>query len=428
MSELSEVEKSFSNYSYDRCDVPFDLCEGRKFTRDLDYGSYPFTISNGNPIGYTFPGDKSAKYKAGNRFFEFKHARNKKKNYQPCYPRLHFWTRKWARQFVVCVDFDQLSTQNYRRVRMWGVSATEEHGHTHKVFRLGCIELAKEYQEKIGHHGFVYNSPKSGRPKILLLIEYPEPVKTPATKDIVNLFQKLFPEEMDNGYIDIERGAMSSTFFDWKQKELFADSLPQLVPIKIDKNTKETTFKTTNSEFKSTSDYKYYKASKIPKELRFKDSNKTFEEFLKCLCTMTGLVRNGFGISQIVLARTLEIDQPSCSRYIRKAIKLGILEVTHEQYIPGQRAKIYKAKGVLKRFLLSCIRNSSLVKIPKKIKDGTWHSTLLHVATTSFRSSLGRFIPWVKTLKGYDQGDRLYQAQTIVQWLIRRHPELASGL
>lgn len=421
-----------------------DLKESRKFIKDLDYDCHPFTLQDGSVVGYSFPGDKKVKFSAGHRFFNWKPFNNlhKVKNglngrhVEKCYPKLHLWNGYYRKLWAVCIDFDEIlqNRQNdsiceYRKVRKWGsylASMNNLAGYASEAFKMGCKVLAEEYQERLGKNAFVFNSPKSGRPKALILVEYPEPVRRPSTKDLECLFEQLFPDHMKAKCIDLSRVAMSTTFIDWEDKEKFAEALLTIEPIKIEKTTKQTTFKTQDKDITVQSDFKYYVRDSLPRELEDYQGNSKFNQFLKCLCTMSGLVRNGFGISQIVMARTIGVDPKTISNYKRRAIKLGLLKVVSNQYIPNKKAKTYVACGALKAAISRCVQVAERpVKLPKKIKDGQWHSTLVSVATRALRGNLGRFLGWVKTIPGWDCGDRYYQAEAIHRWLVGKHPDLA---
>lgn len=426
-----------------RSDVPnyfdfLDVDNLPKFTKETVLGSYPFQMPDGSPIGYSFPGDKGIKVRAGDRFFDYKYSYKhwKKETLDrfssapKFYPKLHFWKNKrWQTQWIVIVDFDNLLQSEYRQIARWGNAQMQHKGFKHLEFKLGVkTGLIHKYQEEIGQHGIVFQSPKSNRPKIALLIEYSEPVKAPFQSDIILLFEKLFPEHMAEKCIDLSRVAMSTTYINWEQKELFAEAIPHLIPIQVERKTKEVTFKTTQDLIKAEPTYKYFVRERLPAELEEYICVKGFRGFLCCLATMSGLARNGFGISQKILARTLKLKQSTCSRYIRLAIELGLLEVVNDQYIPEKRAKTYKAKGALLSYLKKTLkeRTNFKVKLPKKVKEGQWHSTIVQVASTTFRTNLKGFIEWFKSLPGWDIGDRLYQAQRFVKYLISKHPELAS--
>lgn len=414
------------NRSFDRSgDVPnyldwmsaAPISEIRKLCSDLDFTQYAFSQPDGSPIGIRYPGRgrQPIYFFANSRFYNFKPFANKHRDHSKCTARLELLTQQWKKQFVVCVDIDHLPQSVFRRARILG-SEMVQYMNPHEIIKKGCESLSMELQNRMGNNGAVFLSVRNGYPKIIICIEYNEPVKEPSKTDIIALFSKLLPEYMAESCIDFSRSGLYTTYIPWDQRDILAEQIRNLTPIKIEKTFDTITFKAEAETFTAPSTFTYIRAKEIPEALRKKRHRKSYREFLECLCAMPHLVREGFAISQKVLARTLGISQKLASIYLRRAQREGLIEIVDDRYIPDKRAKIYKAKGVLAAHLRKKIKSKAKVKPPTKIQDGQWHQTYIQVARC-FKHAPGRFMSWVKSVPGHDKKDRLEQARGVHKWL-----------
>lgn len=391
----------------------------RKLCSDQDFTIYPFSQPDGSPIGIRYPGrgKQPIFYFANERFYNFKPFANKHKEHSKCTARLELLTQKYKKQFMVCADIDHLPQALFRRARLLG-SQMVQYMDPREMIKKGCIPISREIQKRMGNNGAVFLSVRNGYPKIIICVEYEQPVKEPSKTDIIALFTKLFPEYMAENCIDLERSGLYTTYIPWEERDALAEQIRNLTPIKIEKTCETITFKAEAETFVTPSKFTYIRAKEIPEALRKQKLRRSYREFLECLCAMPHLVREGFAISQKVLARTLGISQKLASLYLRRARREGLIELVNDRYVPEKRAKSYRAKGVLAKFLKMKIRMRRRAKPPKKIDDGQWHKTLLKVAG-SFKHAPGRFMGWVKSIPGHDKKDRMEQAKSLEKWLKR---------
>ena len=415
--ELAQAEREYNN------DLPdfheFDSSALRDYDPELDYTEYAFVQPDGSPLGVSYPGRdrKIVRFKTDKRYRDFHTFINPFRPGSKCHAKLELWKDKNKKQFVICIDIDKVLRRQYREANKVGAVLWDECPYDEWPVKLGYIQLAKDLQNQLGKRGYVFNSIKSGRPKILMVVEYETAVRTPSIEDLKALCVQYFPELVENECIDFNRGAFSSTFIPWEKRIEIRDILPTLEPIKITRSAESITFQTENERRVVASTFTYLVADKLPKELDTKRHGVSFKAFLKMLCTMSALVKRGFGISQKVVARTLGIRQTTASFYIRKAIAMGYLSVHNDSYEVGKRAKIYKAKGALRRFIKKKIVTVLPIDLPRRIRKGKWHSTLIYYAVKCFRMKPESFLKWVKSVKDHNVGDRWEQALNIYKWL-----------
>lgn len=401
-------------------------------TSESDFADFAFVQPDGSPIGVTYPGfgkkNRFVHYRADQTFYRFKKVANPFKETSPCHPRLELWKQTWKRQYTVCVDFDALLQEETKLLKYWGGMMMDKYFDPHEMKRLGCQVVAAELQKRIGNSGVVFQSAKGHYPKILLAIEYDSPVRRPYIEDVKALITHLLPEYVAAGCIDFQPTALSTTYIEWKHKDVIRQKLQNCVPIRVIKTSKDISFESQTEKMVAPATFKYYIASDIPKELKKKRYSKSYIKFLMALCAMPHLARDGFAISQVALARTVGVKQTTISKYMQRA-KEDLLDVVDDEYIPNVKAKKYKAKGVLLKFLKEKIKDSrkrKSGKLPKAIKDGAWHQTMLSVAPI-FKSNPGAFIPWIKTIQGWDRKDRLYQAQRLLKLIMQPKPKNSSS-
>ncbi len=415
--EIAQAEREYLN------DLPdfteFDPSALRSYDPNLDYTEYAFIQPDGTALGVSYPGKnrKQLYYRASKQYHSFRTFINRHRPNTKCHTKFHLWKGRPRKQFVICIDIDALTRRDYRMANFWGAIAFEENPYEFRV-KLGFVELAKEIQKRIGNKGYVFNSVKSGRPKILMVVEYEEARKWPCVNDLKELCFQFFPEYAESGCIEFTRNAFSSTFFPWEKRFEIRDVLPRLEPIKISKSAEHIIFKTAEEERVASSTFKYLIAHQLPAELDTNGHTRSFKTFLKMLCTMSGLAKKGFGISQKVVARTLNIEQTTASTYIRKAIQLGYLTVENDWYEPGKRAKIYKARGALRRFIKEKISAVLATALPRRIRKKEWHKTIVYYGLKCFRTNPDGFLKWVKTIRDHDVGDRWQQAVNFHKWLV----------
>lgn len=395
----------------------FESVEARPFDPAWDFTKHPFIQPDGTPIGVSYPsrGTRRIHFYGDKRFCKFKPFANRNKDHSACHAKLELWTGPARRQFFICVDFDSLPQQTYRQVNVWG-SGLVQYQNPHEIKRMGYKVLAQRFQQKIGNHGIVFNSVRNHYPKILLLLEYEEPVKRPVRADILTLLNTMFPEYMEDSSIDLQKVAFSTTFVPWEDNDILRERLRGCVPITISKRSCDISFGSESEQITVPSSFRYMMNSKLPKSMREKGDTQGYIRFKLCLCAMARLARDkGFAISQIAMARTLGVAPTTVSKYIRKAKKL-FLDVLDERYVPKKAAKRYEAKGELKKFLVSKINAKRSIKPPKRIKDGDWHATLTRVAPM-FKHNPDGIVRWAKGIPGYNKKDRLYQAIRFKKWL-----------
>jgi predicted transcriptional regulator len=331
---------------------------------------------------------------------------------------LELWKTKYQTQYVICLDFDTILWHENRAAYAEGAanSHLDPYGNQKK---LGLKFLAERLQERIGNKGYVFNSTGTGNPKILMVVEYEYIVKAPRVSDLIALANDLFPEYTQEGCIDLSRTAFSTTFIPWEKRYEMRDEIERLEPIKITHSAEQITFQTAEERRVVSATFTYFKNPKLPEELDRPEHCNKFREFLCVLTTMSALAKKGFAISQRILARTLGVTQQMASQYIKAAIKLGYLRVTNDSYVENKRAKTYKARGKLRRFLKTKVSSVLSEKLPTRIRKRTWHSTLMYYAVKCFRTNPEAFLKWVKSVKGHDEGDRMEQALNIYKWLFK---------
>lgn len=401
----------------------------REFMPELDMGGFAFAQPDGTPLGYTFPGDKKCRYRVGPKFFAYKPRFQVKYKRRRLHPKLHVWKDTHKKQWIVFCDIDKLFKDENRCASLWGWGRkVAPPSDTYHNQRCGYKVLAQFYQDRVGEHGFVFNTPKSGRPKVAFCIEYKNEVKRPRTRDIIALFKLYFPKLMRKGHIDVNRGAMSGAFIDWKDRAVIADGIASLKPIVIETNTKQISFRTTRKTVTVETNYKYLMLDKVPHTLQKYAKGWYFEQFIRMLASIPALARKGFGLSQKVIAKTIGCHVSTAHRMIQKAISLNLIKVKNHEYIIDEKAKTYVASGKLKVFLKHRIKKAVNKKLPKAIKDGCWHRQIVRACSKVFRYKQKAFLPWLTTIPGHDFGDRYEQAEAFQQWLIRKHPELAATL
>jgi predicted transcriptional regulator len=335
-----------------------------------------------------------------------------------CHAKLELWKTRYQTQYLVCFDFDKVLWRDMRDAYQWGAALSSDYDHDVDHLKLGYTALAKKLQKRIGNKGYVFNSAKSGRPKIILAVEYEDPVKAPHVPDLIALAQHLFPEYTEENCIDLKRSAFSSSFIPWDKRIELRDMLPRLTPIKITKSAENITFKTEQERVVIASTFTYLCAHKLPKELYRRGDSYGYRKFLRVLCTMSAMAKKGFGISQKIMARTLRVSQQTVSRYVRRAKAQKILSVSNDRYQVSKRAKTYKARGALRKFIKNKIKSVLTTKLPTRIRKGCWHSTMIYYAIIRFRTNPEGFLKWIKGVKGVEENDRKEQAIGIYKWLI----------
>lgn len=418
MENTESVREHFS-------DVPdfreFERDAQRPYDPHLDYSRFAFVQPNGNSIGVSFPG-KDRKivrhYTDGRRFRDFRPYRNPSNPGKKCNAKLELWKTKHQTQFIICLDFDKIFWHQSRAAYSEGATISHVDPYAPSK-KLGLRLLAERIQKRIGSKGYVFNSTGTGNPKILMVVEYEHIVKTPRLGDLIALANDLFPDYMAEGCIDVSRTAFSSTFIPWEKRYEMRDEIERLEPIKISHSAENIIFQTAEERRVVSATFTYFKNAKVPEELDRPEHCNGFREFICVLTTMSALAKKGFAISQRILARTLGITQQRASQYINYAIKLGLLRVSNGNFVMNKRAKTYKARGKLKRFLKTKISSVLPEKLPTRIRKGTWHGTLTYYAVKCFRTNPEAFLKWVKTLKGHDQGDRMEQALNLYKWLFK---------
>lgn len=424
-----EVAQAEREYLRDLPDfTEFEPSALRGYDPNLDYTEYAFIQPDGSPVAVSYPGRnrRHLHYRADTKYKSFRTYINPFKPNTKCHTKFELWKGGARKQFVICIDIDKLLQHEYRLANYWGSKLWEDCPYDEFPVKLGFIELGRELQKRIGNKGYVFNSVKSGRPKILMVVEYEQERNSPSVNDLKELCHQFFPEYAEAGCIEFTRTAFSSTFFPWEKRFEIRDALPRLEPIKITKSAEHITFKTEEERYVVSSTFTYLVANKLPTELDTKGHTQSFKSFLRMLCTMSGLAKKGFGISQKVVARTLRIEQTTASTYIRKAIQLGYLSIENDWYEPGKRAKIYKARGALRRFIKEKIAAVLPVKLPRRILKGTWHETIKYYGTKCFRTNPEGFLKWVKTVRDHDVGDRWEQALNFYKWLVNNPPLKAN--
>jgi hypothetical protein len=297
-----------------------------------------------------------------------------------------------------------------------------------EIYKKAGEVLAEELQERMGNTGYVFTTNKSGLPKILIVIEYDQVVKRPYKNDIIALIKKLLPEYVANDCIDLSTNAFCTSFIPWQKRDAIREGMQNLIPFKIKRNSQVLSVKAGTTEFELNLNLKYFICSTSPDFTCRREYSRRFRLFLQCLCAMSALAkRKGFAISQKMLARTLGISQTTTSRYINRAIKLGLLSLKDDKYIPDKKAKRYRAEGKLLKFLKSKIKTGENFKLPKRISDGRWHSTM--VSTTKFfRRNPKAFMSWFKSIPGWNKKDRLQQAVGFEKWLTKLSKSHSIGL
>jgi hypothetical protein len=331
---------------------------------------------------------------------------------------MELWAGPPRKQFLICVDFDRLPKELYQQVRIWG-SSLVTYPNPHEIKNKGCKILVRKLQERIGNNGVVFNSVGNHYPKILIPIEYDSRVNAPTRQDIIALLHKLLPEFMEENCIDLQKVALSTTYFPWEERDTLRQKITNLSPIAIKKTAHTVVFRAERELITIPVTFRYLQADTLPNALKQRGDSLTYCDFLRCLCAMPHLARDGYAISQVAMARTLGVRQTTISKYIQKACREGILEVVNDEYIPNIRAKRYRAKGKLKEFLISKINKQGSIIKPKKIKDGEWHGVMINVAK-AFKHDPDGFLSWVKTIPGWDKKDRFYQAQNIRRWILKK--------
>jgi len=143
----------------------------------------------------------------------------------------------------------------------------------------------------------------------------------------------------------------------------------------------------------------------------------TFIRFL--LATVSLITERGFDISQTKLGHNLGISQQAAGKWIKKYVREGKLQEIDCKYKPGEKAKTYKATGILREALVALysdqLRESD--PLPMSIPEGNWNQTLRKIASLNFRNRPEQFLDWVSGLAGIDQKDRMKQAKRLSKWL-----------
>lgn len=411
---------------------------GITFSPTHDFVERAFELPDGTPIPYTFPGwKKSVRQCADQKFWDFKSYVNRHKKgerLEKCFLKLWLRKEKWRQMWTICADFDRtLNSDHSNELDAKGSSIGSRTGDGSYYFirRAGYQIWAQELQEEIGDAGYVFNSPKSGMPKIFFNIEYPEPVKRPSLEDAKLLLKTMLPKYFDAGCLDLSDNGIFTTYIPDKSRDEIMLALRLLKPIKITHQKETVLIGDPEDESKSVIEVKktptvYGSLDNLPEEFQHIRCGDKFKEFIRTLCVMTSLNGKGFGISQIVLSRTLDITQERASQYIRRAIKLGWLKVVDNNYIPDKRAKRYIAKGILRNVILKRTTSIGSSKmLPGAIPDGFWHHWIQEGVKVFWAAPI-RFLEWFKTIPGWDLKDRWYQAKKYVEWHINLHPQFKS--
>lgn len=399
---------------------------------DPDFFEYPFVTPDQCPVAYSLPGEKYKRWKATERFWNFKPFFSKWQDCKICNMKLHFREGKWRKQFFIVADIDKLLNMEQRQwVEIVGSRLAGPKARLEDIWRRGYEALRNLLQERLGDKAYVYCSVDSGQPKVIFLIEYPEAIKHPTIKDALTVFEHYLPEYVEARVIDTTASGIFTTFVPFALRDEFMDTLRHLPPIKVKKPSKsDLEVEAMDGEMIALppSDYQYSIAETLPRELDFNKFSLTYRKFFRVLLTMTSLTRrSGFGISQLVLCRTLNITQATASYYLNATIRMGLLKVINDRYCPGKKAKTYSACGALRRAIMTRLEQRKPFKLPKRIHDGDWHRSLLQALTKAFRRTPGRFLSWVKTLPDHQIKDRLYQADRLYDWYIHKYPHLASA-
>lgn len=404
---------------------------GRQFIEELDLGCYPFTTPDNTPIAYMLSGDKKGRYRAGRRFFKHvqKKAARNGRSALPC--RLNLWSGRYQKQWLICLDIDNLACAFSREAKNFAKTMCDENGLSLPYCEQMIVlsdHLRKHLQEKFGEYGFAFLSAKSRKPKVLLCIEYDEPVKRPNLKHVQQFLTELVPDLVAKGGVDLTRPAVSTTFFDWDKKEMFADAMASLKPIPVKKTHGKIEFHIGEKKVEISDTFEYLMLPLVPDSLASFCTTELEEKAMRALCCMSALAKSKhFGISTHVLARTIGCGVTTARHLLKRFIEKGLLKCTNSHFVVGKKARMYSARGELRAHLKRCIKKASRKMLPnvkRKIADGKWHVSLLSLATSTFRYCLHKFIPFVKTIAGSDEGDRMFQAMSIQTWLLKKHPEL----
>lgn len=416
---------------------------GVKFSRLNDFVRHAFELPDGKGIPYSFPGWGHCRYEADQTFWDFvpylnKH-KNKKNPYElpkkPEYCHMKIWLRKdkWRTCFAICADFDRTLNSKHTEELEFKGSAECKSGQYDTIIRAGYKVWARELQEEIGDIGYVYNSPKTGMPKILFLIEYPQAIKHPSSDDAKRILQLLIPKYYDAGCLDLGDGGLFTSYIPLESRDEIMLALRHLTPIKIQHGKDciqigdpEDSEQPISVEIKKEPTV-YGCVEELPKEFQYLRCGEKFKHFLRILTIMSSLNHKGFGISQMVIARTIGITQRRASQYIKRAIKLGFLKVIDEYYKPEVKAKRYISKGILRDVIKKRLRSGkSSTILPKTIPDGEWHHWGLEAIKVFWAVPL-KLLEWIKSIPGWEHKDRWYQMKAIVRWHVKKHPQFSSS-
>ncbi len=130
------------------------------------------------------------------------------------------------------------------------------------------------------------------------------------------------------------------------------------------------------------------------------------------------LTSEGFGISLKKVSK--DVNKSFQRVHIAKKYfqKLNWIEKIDDYYIPGKKAKMYRASGELKDALVKKFRSvSDKIVVPSSIPDKEWNSSLGSIIGRLFQShTIEETLEKIKKIEGARIGDRLQQARKWYLW------------
>ena len=277
--------------------------------------------------------------------------------------------------------------------------------------------LEQDLRSAFGGVGHVFRT-RQQKLKVAFVLELRFPQATPSLQ-LVKRFMHSIASEFVLG-ADLSPAGLFSSFVITAELEQFAKILPTLRPLQVDQagypplSTEELFHPERLGE---RTKRKFGPLPALPSQFLDCNLSVTSKELLRCLCALPKLVsKNGYDLSQQVLANSIGVDQSTVSRLLADFCRRRLLVKIDKSFRPGRKAQTYRAQGLLKKVLQEQCRRQKFT-LPTEIADGCWHETLKRCCSYFHFCKKGHeFLDWCRTLPNFYAKDRERKAHDIQKW------------